>query len=245
MEQLVETSPYVAFKSNFEILLEQWSVCTNSACLREIPRAHVSSLYLGIHPPTTGRTLNVQELLDNSLEGKVSINGDSPIPTCSNSKCGSPLKSCTKILSSSDYLVLSVWQNRSGNTKLDTKIKEVPNGRVNFNGKIYRFKCMVSHWGDLTDYAHYVAGVKKKKWILVNDSQATEQAKWPVNTYCNEGKKSPYLLFYSCSSFVKPSTYTFYVLSIKLLWTNKTVLDKKRLAGLNVRLLQWETGENS
>ena len=57
---------------------------------------------------------------------------------------------------------------------------------------------MVSHMGNLDgSTAHYVSWLRKnRKWLKVSDDNIITYEKWPANGYEEEGKVSPYLLFY-------------------------------------------------
>ena len=135
----------------------------------------------------------MQELLDATLDDKV--NDGSRCTECNN-----PYKSCRQINRSSKYLVLLVSPNRSTQNNITKKeptpIKEIPSKSVTFCGKTYKFNCMISHWGEF-DTAHYVAWIKKQRWVLINDKLVTNNLKWPKNAYSPEGNKCAYLLFYS------------------------------------------------
>ena len=192
LDNLLDIDPYNSLKPSFELKVEKWNVCSNPLCDRPTPKAVFSSLYFGIEPPMTTRSYNVKQLIELSLDDKIIEDSDAKC-----SECRSPLKACSQLISSSKYLIFKVGQNHTGESKLPTKIKGIPTETIKFCGKLYKFNSMLSHWGEIKNNAHYVAWIKKKKWVLLNDAAVTGGLKWPVNAYCEDGKKSAYLLFYS------------------------------------------------
>ena len=88
---------------------------------------------------------------------------------------------------------------------MPTNIKEIPKKTLTIGNSVYKFQCMIVHWGNLDDeLGHYTATVRKNdKYILANDGRITVGIKWPTNCYEEkvfEGKLvrcTPSVLFYN------------------------------------------------
>ena len=114
--------------------------------------------------------------------------------------CNSLTKTSKTILSVNEYLVIKVNPVTDNYfTKKTTSVKYITTSPITILGNSYKFKCMVSHMGDLdARTAHYVSWIRKeRKWLKISDTDVMIYDKWPKNGYEEEGKVSPFLLFYS------------------------------------------------
>ena len=147
-----------------------------------------SRLYIQVEVTSTNS--NVQELIDITLEDKVSDR------VC---QCDSMIKESNFVHSTNRFLIVKVHPYTSDyQTKKPTWIKEIPTKTISIAGKIYEFSSMLSHCGDLRpEVSHYVSMIKKKgQWLEINDDVVRTYRKWPKNAYDHDHKKSAYMLFY-------------------------------------------------
>ena len=113
--------------------------------------------------------------------------------------CNSLTKTSKTILSVGEYVIIKVDPVTDDYyTKKPTCVKYITTNRIQILGHTYKFKCMVSHMGDLdARSAHYVSWIRKDgAWLKISDDDLVIYDKWPANGYEEEGKVSPYLLFY-------------------------------------------------
>ena len=189
IDRLFSTEPYARLRSLFEMIVEESYFCSNSTCSRQIDRNSWPASIHQVQATTTNS--NVEELLKISQQDKITDT------FCSD--CQSAITSCVKILSSKRYFILKInpVTDLDRITKKKTLVKQITNKSITVGDSVYKFKCMVSHCGNITG-AHYVAWLKNnRKWMMISDLNVKNDLPWPNNGYEEYGKKSPYLLFYA------------------------------------------------
>ena len=113
---------------------------------------------------------------------------------CNN--CNIPITRYQSFCSTSDIFVNNESDRR---TKKLTKVKQIPTRPIKLGQDTNKFRSMISHCDDLGEFsAHYIALVKKnRRWLNLSDEEVSVEPQWPQNGWDDDGKKSPYILFYS------------------------------------------------
>ena len=185
---------YETLGNCFKIELEDRVYCANSDCNHCILPDKMNRFTFAVDPTLQART--IPKLVENVLNDKVTDER-----RCI--KCGSPMKSCRKVEATGKYVVIHVLQVPKSSNPSEKElcpIKSIPRECLKMNGSNYKFKCMVSHSGQLGDNGHYEAWIFKNKWIRVSDRSIQKGLNWPtngiINNKNNDSHLSPYLLFY-------------------------------------------------
>ena len=86
---------------------------------------------------------------------------------------------------------------------MPTNIKEIPKKTLTIGNSVYKFQCMIVHWGNLDDeLGHYTATVRKNdKYILANVGRITVGIKWPTNGYEEKVFEEKFVHTHSFASF--------------------------------------------
>ena len=130
-----------------------------------------SRLYIQVEVTSTNS--NVQELIDITLEDKVSDR------VC---QCDSMIKESNFVHSTNRFLIVKVHPYTSDYLiKKPTCIKEIPTKTISITGRKYEFSSMLSHYGDLRrDQSHYVSMIKKKgQWLEISNDVVRTDKKCP------------------------------------------------------------------
>ena len=192
---LLQTAPYDSLKPLFELESKDTYTCTNTRCDVGIIR-EVLSPTVSYQVTATSINRNVQELLEMSFRDII-IEDQNQLCKI----CHSKTKSTAGISRTGKILIIKINPVTDNNeVKKPTLVKQITSSVLKIGSDKFKFKCMVSHCGDLVEtlgLAHYIAWIKlNASWFTISDEHIKKQDKWPSSGYEFDGKKSPYLLFY-------------------------------------------------